>query len=198
MPDRLGVGFEISQGSCLEGKYAMTSRLFSWGGLGVLAAILGLSVSVASAQVDRRSQRSINPTCANGIYCGSGRNMPRPGGDAVRQHFDREVWRGRNDYRPRNEYRPPRPIYRDYHDYRPYRPRYYDYDRDTDVYLDFYVPSYRTYDPVPVYPRRAYRRIVMSQAHVEWCYNRYRTYRERDNTYVPRRGKRAQCISPYS
>lgn len=34
-------------------------------------------------------------------------------------------------------------------------------------------------------------------AHVQWCYDHYRTYRAWDNTYVPRRGIRAQCYSPY-
>jgi len=55
-------------------------------------------------------------------------------------------------------------------------PRYYD---------DYY------YAP----PRRHYR--GLSRAHVEWCYAHYRTYRASDNTYVPRRGVRAYCRSPF-
>ncbi|MCJ8521837.1 Ni/Co efflux regulator RcnB [Pseudorhizobium tarimense] len=34
--------------------------------------------------------------------------------------------------------------------------------------------------------------------HVQWCSDRYRTYRASDNTYVPRVGVRAYCNSPYS
>lgn len=34
-------------------------------------------------------------------------------------------------------------------------------------------------------------------AHVQWCYNRYRSYRAYDNTYQPYNGPRRQCISPY-
>lgn len=34
-------------------------------------------------------------------------------------------------------------------------------------------------------------------AHVEWCYARYRSYRERDNTFQPYQGPRRQCHSPY-
>jgi hypothetical protein len=176
----------------------MTSALLSWARIGLFAAIMGSSVSVAVAQGDGRfggAQRT-NPTCGVNVWCPGGGQVFRPGGDAVRRHYDRPVWRGRNDDRPpryRDDYRPYRPSYR------PYRPRYYDGYGGSDVYLDFYAPSYRYYDPVPAYPRRYYRRgIVMSEAHIEWCYNRYRTYRERDNTYVPRRGVRAQCISPYS
>ncbi|MGE0280008.1 MAG: BA14K family protein [Rhizobiaceae bacterium] len=163
---------------------------------GMFAVIFGCVASVGMADEGRDRMYTI---CGNNVHCGSRNDVFRPrGGDAVRRHFDREVWRGRNDYRPQLNYRNHR-SYRNH--YRPYRPRYYDYDAydGSNVYLDFYAPSYRYYDPAPVYPRRTYRRgVVMSAAHVEWCYNRYRTYRERDNTYVPRRGVRAQCISPYS
>ena len=46
----------------------------------------------------------------------------------------------------------------------------------------------------PVYrERRDY-----GSAHVNWCYNRYRSYREWDNTFQPYNGPRQQCYSPYS
>lgn len=35
-------------------------------------------------------------------------------------------------------------------------------------------------------------------AHVEWCYARYRSYRASDNTFQPYNGPRRPCISPYS
>lgn len=35
-------------------------------------------------------------------------------------------------------------------------------------------------------------------AHVNWCYNRYRSYRAYDNTFQPYNGPRRQCYSPYS
>lgn len=38
----------------------------------------------------------------------------------------------------------------------------------------------------------------MSSRHVRWCYDRYKTYRASDNTYVPRVGIRAICRSPYN
>lgn len=34
--------------------------------------------------------------------------------------------------------------------------------------------------------------------HVSWCYSRYRSYREWDNTYQPYQGPRRQCHSPYN
>lgn len=35
-------------------------------------------------------------------------------------------------------------------------------------------------------------------AHVDWCYDRYRSYRAWDNTFQPYEGPRRQCYSPYS
>lgn len=34
-------------------------------------------------------------------------------------------------------------------------------------------------------------------AHVRWCYNRYKSYRASDNTFQPYNGPRQQCRSPY-
>jgi|APFEC2959095136_1045048.scaffolds.fasta_scaffold00075_59 hypothetical protein len=43
--------------------------------------------------------------------------------------------------------------------------------------------------------RQVYRGV---DSHAQWCYDRYRTYRASDNTYVPRVGVRAYCNSPYN
>jgi hypothetical protein len=37
----------------------------------------------------------------------------------------------------------------------------------------------------------------LSNAHVQWCYDRYRSYRASDNTFQPYNGPRRQCNSPY-
>jgi hypothetical protein len=64
-----------------------------------------------------------------------------------------------------------------------------------------YYPSYYGpyYGPRVIYrPRVVYRSSVrMSDAHVRWCYNRYRSYRAYDNTFQPYNGPREQCYSPY-
>ncbi len=55
--------------------------------------------------------------------------------------------------------------------------------------------------PVFYHTRPAYRQrqfIQLSQAHVQWCYDRYRTYNHRSNSFVIRHGQRAYCVSPYS
>lgn len=41
------------------------------------------------------------------------------------------------------------------------------------------------------------RRGGLSQAHVSWCYDRYRSYRASDNTFQPYQGPRRACRSPY-
>lgn len=45
-------------------------------------------------------------------------------------------------------------------------------------------------------PPPAYR-VPYSSTHVQWCYNRYRSYRASDNTFQPYNGPRQQCYSPY-
>lgn len=35
-------------------------------------------------------------------------------------------------------------------------------------------------------------------SHVQWCYNRFRSYRASDNTFQPYNGPRRQCNSPYN
>ncbi|WP_137933282.1 BA14K family protein [Mesorhizobium comanense] len=58
--------------------------------------------------------------------------------------------------------------------------------------------NYNNYDYYAPAPRRYYRAGRLSNAHVQWCYNRYRSYRAYDNTFQPYNGPRQQCYSPYS
>ena len=68
-------------------------------------------------------------------------------------------------------------------------------------------PGYRRYSDGWWYPLAAFGAGAIiggaiastpSTSHVQWCANRYRTYRASDNTYVPRVGVRAYCNSPYN
>jgi hypothetical protein len=43
-------------------------------------------------------------------------------------------------------------------------------------------------------PRAQYR----GNAHVDWCYSRWQSYRAYDNSYQPYNGPRRACYSPYS
>jgi hypothetical protein len=64
-----------------------------------------------------------------------------------------------------------------------------------------YYPSYYRpyYGPRVIYRARPVYRssIRLSRAHVQWCYDRYRSYRSYDNTFQPYNGPRQQCYSPY-
>ena len=40
-------------------------------------------------------------------------------------------------------------------------------------------------------------RVYRGNSHVQWCYDRYRSYRASDNTFQPNSGPRRQCVSPY-
>lgn len=73
-------------------------------------------------------------------------------------------------------------------------PYYPDYPYYYGPYV--YAPPYPVYR-YRVYPRRYYRPGRLSQAHVDWCYAHYRSYRAFDNTYQPYHGPRRACISPY-
>lgn len=39
--------------------------------------------------------------------------------------------------------------------------------------------------------------VRITQQHVDWCENQYRSYRSSDNTFQPYNGPRQQCVSPY-
>lgn len=85
---------------------------------------------------------------------------------------------------------------RDYRDYRRHRD-YYRHRRGPSVYFGL-APTYRYVEPRYVAPRYvAPRHRVGGSRHVNWCYNRYRSYRASDNTYQPYNGPRRQCYSPF-
>lgn len=127
---------------------------------------------------------------------------PEASGQVVDVQY-RDWRRDRRDYR---DWR--RDRWRDRRDYRRWDRRR---DRNTAIALGLGIglplaalaarPAYDPYyAPRPVYreyaPRRVYR--GGGSAHVDWCYNRYRSYRAYDNSFQPYNGPRQQCYSPYS
>ncbi|MGE0279736.1 MAG: BA14K family protein [Rhizobiaceae bacterium] len=112
-------------------------------------------------------------------------------------------------YGPRRSYRDRRGFYRDsdmvyyngHRGYRSYRPgyrRHNDFWFPAGAFIAGAIIGGALSDPGPYYaPRRVYRRAGGS-AHVNWCYNRYRSYRAYDNTFQPYNGPRQLCYSPYN
>jgi hypothetical protein len=141
-------------------------------------------------------------------FAGDGRNFRgRDFVDRRRNYDDGDNFDRRRNYDGGDNFyvRDRRHFRRHYRDN--YRPR-------SGIYFGLGVaPSYRYGDPyyddyygdpyysAPVYrPRVIQRRVYRSggSAHVQWCYNRYRSYRAWDNSFQPYNGPRQLCFSPYS
>src|SRR5262245_4890085 len=71
---------------------------------------------------------------------------------------------------------------------------YYSYHPE---HVPGYPTQFRGY-PIPLYDiGRRTSATVGDDAHVQWCYGRWRSYRASDNTYQPLLGTRRECVSPY-
>ncbi|MDD9909285.1 MAG: BA14K family protein [Ahrensia sp.] len=57
------------------------------------------------------------------------------------------------------------------------------------------APRYYDYQPRRHYRSRGVR---LRRAHIDWCYNRFRSYRASDNTFQPFNGPRRACRSPHN
>ena len=83
--------------------------------------------------------------------------------------------------------------HRGYRDYRPGYRRYNDWWFPAGAFVaGAIIGGALNQPPPPRYVQPAY-----GNAHVQWCYDRYRSYRASDNTFQPNNGPRRQCNSPY-
>jgi hypothetical protein len=123
------------------------------------------------------------------------------GGPDFRRDFrrgGREIRRGdfRRDFRRGGFYRDGRSAFynghRGYYDYRPGYRRHNGFWFPAAAFITGAIVGGALAAPAPVY------RGGGGSAHVEWCYNRYRSYRASDNTFQPYNGPRRACYSPYS
>ena len=73
--------------------------------------------------------------------------------------------------------------------------RRYSYKRRYPSRRSYYSFSWGWPGPYIYVPRYYYR--PYNNAHLQWCYRRYRSYRASDNTFQPYHGPRRKCISPY-
>jgi hypothetical protein len=107
---------------------------------------------------------------------------------------DEERWRDRAGQRRRGYdgyyRRGGYSYYRGHRGYRYYRPGYREYN-------GFWFPLAAFTAGAIIGGAIARPPVRYGGSHVEWCYNRYRSYRAYDNTYQPYGGPRRQCISPY-
>lgn len=101
---------------------------------------------------------------------------------------DRRDHRGRRDFHRRgNNY-----YFNGHRGYRHHRPGYREYDGwwfPAAAFIAGAIIS-GTVNQAPV--------VRGGSAHVQWCYDRYRSYRAWDNSFQPYNGPRRQCYSPYN
>lgn len=162
-------------------KHILSGLAFS----GLVA--LGLAAAAPSAEASALSAGGMAVNAVKTVETASD-------GKVIKADHRRRHYRSRRHHRPRSgiyfefgtggfRYGPP-----PYYARPPYytRPPYYARPR--------YVrpPVYAR--PRYVRPRPAYG---LSSAHVNWCYSRYRSYREWDNSFQPYNGPRRACLSPY-
>jgi len=159
---------------------------------GVFAAVLSLATAAPVVQAYAQAPDQ-NPAIWEHRRGGSG--FVRDG----RDWRDGREWRGNRDRREWREGRrwqgDRRGWYNGHRGYRERRPGYRYHDGwwfpPAAFALGAIVGGAIANQPV----RRVYD---YSQEHIQWCYNRYRSYRASDNTFQPYNGPRQQCYSPYS
>lgn len=161
----------------------MNFRLFSSARLGLIALglLAGLSAPAAATPLSAASRTPLPAAAADtppAVLNVNHRRYRCSDGWCGGRHWQGDSWRYRQHWR-NNDWR-----YRKYRHHR--RPLY------VQPRIYFGAPAYRYVQPRRYY---GYRK---SSAHIAWCYDRYRSYRQWDNTFQPYHGPRRQCWSPYS
>ena len=186
----------------------MLAKLKSWTRTGLIALgmIGGLSISAGAAPAGLAASPTADGAgnviniqgdgrysdCIRSGSCMGGRGGPFLNDRGRSWSGGNRQWRGNRHWNGNRHWRHGRNDWPRRYNRRHYRPYY----GGSGIYFGFGVPDYGYYEPRRYYqPRRIYR--SGGGSHVQWCYNRYRSYRAWDNTYQPYNGRRRQCWSPY-
>jgi hypothetical protein len=161
---------------------------------GALAASIGFTATLPAAAapvwVPKASATAGVPEAANGSVINVQERR------IIRRHDRRGDRRWDNDRRWNNDRRwdndGRRGYYKGYRGYSYYRPGYRRYG-------EFWYPAAAFVAGAVIAGALANNQPAYSggNAHVRWCYDRYRSYRASDNTFQPYNGPRQQCYSPY-
>ena len=141
------------------------------------AAAIGAPIALAASAAG--AQQSGNPSEWSGI-AESAQDIKRR--QDIQQWHENDFWL--NGHRGYRHHRP---------GYRKHRGFWFP---PSAFSVELYIDD-RDWDRPRRYERR-YDRRGNSRAHVEWCYDTYRSYRASDNTFQPFNGPRRPCYSPYS
>ncbi|QPC87708.1 BA14K family protein [Mesorhizobium sp. NBSH29] len=150
---------------------------------GLCAAALGFSFAITAAVPANSAPISVPRAEAasegNVVLAQSDRRWRRHNRRAERRHMRRDIRRAdRGGY------------YRGHRGYRNHRPGYRRHN-------GFWFPAAAFIAGAAISGAINQPRVRGGNAHVQWCYNKYRSYRASDNTYQPYNGGRQPCYSPY-
>jgi hypothetical protein len=115
-------------------------------------------------------------------------------GNVVHVQSRRDAWQRRNW--DRRHHSPREGMYRGYRGHREYRPGYRRHGNFWYPAAAFLAGALIT-GAIANSNQAPPARARSGNAHVQWCYNRYKSYRASDNTFQPYNGPRQQCYSPY-
>ena len=116
-----------------------------------------------------------------------------------RRRFDRPREERRFE-RPRFERRGSWSYYNGHRGYREYRRGYRSYNGwwfPPGAFVAGAILGGAIAQQPAVAPAPVYAPVRLSAAHVNWCENRWMSYRVSDNSYQPLNGPRQACVSPY-
>jgi hypothetical protein len=116
-----------------------------------------------------------------------------------RRRDDRRRFERRVD-RPRFERRGSFGYYNGHRGYREYRRGYRQYNGwwfPPAAFVAGAIIGGAIASQLPVAAPPVYAPVRLSAAHVNWCENRWKSYRVSDNSYQPLNGPRLACVSPY-
>lgn len=120
-----------------------------------------------------------------------------------RDNDRRRIERPRHEHRvvrPRFEHRGGWGYYNGHRGYREYRHGYRQYNGwwfPPAAFVAGAIIGGAIANQPAVAPPPVYAPVRLSAAHVNWCTNRWKSYRVSDNTYQPLNGPRQACVSPY-
>lgn len=155
---------------------------------GLLAATLSVSFAVAAA-VPADAAQVFVPQASPALS--DIQNVEARNGDL---QWKQRNWSGRRDFRRNFANRDRGAYWNGHRGYREYR---HGYRRHGDYWFPlaaFATGALITGAIINSENNRVYRG---GDSHVQWCYDRYRSYRASDNTFQPYNGPRQQCVSPY-
>lgn len=162
----------------------------------ILPSSLETSSNIVNVQHQRPPQHSNNKRPGPSY----GQNKPRPPHQAQKPRPPQQAHKPRPPYNNAHKPRPPQQAHK------PNRPGYWN---GHNGYRNS-RPGYRRHNDGWWYPMAAFAlgaaivgstapsQPAVNRSHVNWCANKYRSYRAYDNSYQPYQGPRAQCYSPYS